>query len=261
MRKKIIIMSMILTIASCFVTGCGSKKNSSKDSGKNTASTIEETTTVKSVQEETVIVPSVVGTDEDTAKTVMLNNGFIPTVEEEFSDTVELGKVTRTSIEANQSVPKNSPIVIYVSKGGANFKPTSMKWSWTNCGTKYDDKWTIDQYSCMITDNVLGFEPVGELCDVVLGLAGVSVSAINGVPITIQCEVRDDDSYYTTDPYDDSILRPYISFSLDKAQTPGSELKSVTYDITYITSCNETNTVRLTVEYEWYQVTGGLVAE
>lgn len=251
MRKKIIIMSMILTIASCFVTGCGSKKDSSKDSGKNTASTMEETTTVKSVQEETVIVPSVVGTDEDTAKTVMLNNGFIPTVEKEYSDSVEAGKVSRTSIEANQTVPKNSPIVIYISKGPSSYVATNMKWSWSNCRSSFKDEWYINYYDCYIRDGILTIATKSDMYEHIISISGVIVTAVNDIPTTISCNV-DDNSAYDTKPEDNSILNDVISFPIDsiKVETP-SDIKSVTYDFSYMNGYNEMHTITLKVEFEW----------
>ena len=67
--------------------------------------------------EKAIIVPDIKGVDEETAKSVLVNNEIVPKVSYEYSNSVEEGNVIRTNPAIGVEVEKNQPITVYVSKG------------------------------------------------------------------------------------------------------------------------------------------------
>lgn len=64
-----------------------------------------------------VPVPDVAGKTFDEAVQILAEKRFDAVKQEEFSDTVPAGVVTRTDPTANQSAPRDSEIAVFVSKG------------------------------------------------------------------------------------------------------------------------------------------------
>ncbi|GAA1405496.1 putative serine/threonine-protein kinase PknB [Glutamicibacter uratoxydans] len=64
-----------------------------------------------------VEVPQVAGKSEDDAKAILLEASFRANVQQEFSDDVDEGKVTRTDPAAGTKIRQESTIDLYISKG------------------------------------------------------------------------------------------------------------------------------------------------
>lgn len=64
-----------------------------------------------------VVVPQLTGKILDEANTILKQVGLVPSVTEEFSDTVEKGKVISQSVDANQTAYRGDVINLVVSKG------------------------------------------------------------------------------------------------------------------------------------------------
>ncbi len=79
-------------------------------------------------------VPDVIGKTEEAAKEELAENGLNVEVEEEYSETVEVGRVIRTDITAGEEVLKGETVTIYVSLGE---EPTE-----TETTTVAEDKFT-----------------------------------------------------------------------------------------------------------------------
>ena len=81
---------------------------------------IKEKTTIMVViskGQEIITVPDVEGKERDEASKILKEAGLIVEVEEEYSDTVEAGHVTKQDIKANEEIAAGTTIKIYVSKG------------------------------------------------------------------------------------------------------------------------------------------------
>lgn len=67
--------------------------------------------------EKAIIVPDIKGVDEETAKSVLVNNEIVPKVSYEYSNSIIEGNVIRTNPAVGVEVEKNQSIIVYVSKG------------------------------------------------------------------------------------------------------------------------------------------------
>lgn len=67
--------------------------------------------------EQSITIPDIIGVDEETAKSIIVNNEIVPKVSYEYSDSLTEGVVIRTSPAVGSNVKKNQSITIVVSKG------------------------------------------------------------------------------------------------------------------------------------------------
>ena len=85
-------------------------------------------------------VPDVVGSDQETAKSVIAALGLVPTIEEEVSESVDAGIVIKTVPKSGESLSPGSKISIIVSKGQKRVtsQDSNMEWTFVSYG---EDKW------------------------------------------------------------------------------------------------------------------------
>lgn len=88
-------------------------------------------------------IPNVLGTDEETAKTILINHGFIPVVEYGYSDTADIGTVFYMEPRANSSAKRNSSVSITVSRGSSNAKVWHIRADDLEEG--FEDDWDIQR--------------------------------------------------------------------------------------------------------------------
>lgn len=97
-------------------------------------------------------IPDIINTDEDTAKNILSSNGLIPTIEYEYDEETEKGKVFKVVPEVSEKVKKNSKVSIYISKGPKRIESKSSYGEWTFIGSNKDDWQFSNPY---INDGVL----------------------------------------------------------------------------------------------------------
>lgn len=77
-------------------------------------------------------MPDVKNASEETAVAILVKNEFIPITEYEYSNSIETGKVIRTSPMIGSELEKNSSIIIYVSKGAKKINSIDSRMSLYN---------------------------------------------------------------------------------------------------------------------------------
>jgi cold shock CspA family protein len=87
-------------------------------------------------------VPDVSGSDVETAKTVLATLGFVPTVSEEVSESVEAGIVIESDPAAGETLSPGSKVELTVSKGPKRITVTNGTASWSGVGV--DENWAFD---------------------------------------------------------------------------------------------------------------------
>ena len=75
-------------------------------------------------------VPQITDVDEETAKSLLISCGLIPTVKYESSDTIAKGNVIRTEPAAGSAVKKNSLVTIYISEGPSYVEAVNSYANW-----------------------------------------------------------------------------------------------------------------------------------
>lgn len=93
------------------------------DPSANTSKREGSKVTIIVATQEAINIPDVTGEIAETARTELENLGFEVVLEEEYHDTVEEGKVIKTTPKANTSKAKGSTVTVLVSKGA---KPTEL---------------------------------------------------------------------------------------------------------------------------------------
>lgn len=110
--KKAIAIFLMLTMILCAFSGCSPKESNGEDNYSK-----EEQSTLKENDENGVKIPEILGTDIESAKTIVLNMGLVPIVEEDFSEGYAKGYVMGCSPETGKTVEKGTSVTITVSKG------------------------------------------------------------------------------------------------------------------------------------------------
>jgi hypothetical protein len=88
-------------------------------------------------------VPDLSGSDLTSAKAVLTNLGFVPTVQEVYSDKVEADLVVKTKPAFGTEVEPNSKITIIISKGPKTVYASDSQLSWTYVSYG-EDKWNFN---------------------------------------------------------------------------------------------------------------------
>jgi len=88
-------------------------------------------------------VPDLSGSDPTSAKSVLTNLGFVPTLEEIYSETVDPNIVIKTKPAFGTEVDPNSKITIVLSKGPKIIQSEDSQLSWTNVAYGQDD-WNFE---------------------------------------------------------------------------------------------------------------------
>ena len=88
-------------------------------------------------------VPDLSGSDVVSAKAVLTNLGFVPTVEEAYSDKVDEDLVIKTKPAFGEEVDPNSKVTIVISKGPKVVYSADSQLSWTYVSYG-DDEWNFD---------------------------------------------------------------------------------------------------------------------
>ena len=88
-------------------------------------------------------IPDISGSDLDSAKTILTNLGFVPTVQESYSDDVEAELVIKTKPAFGREVEPNSKVTIIVSKGPKTILSSDSQLSWTYVSYGEDD-WNFE---------------------------------------------------------------------------------------------------------------------
>lgn len=151
MKVSIVLLIVCLLLSSC-KGNIGEKLD---DDTKNNSSFVEsENSKQERPKSEEVVVPDVTGCDEETAKTILLNQGLIPVISEEpkYSDVVQYGMVCETNPAINSNVAKNTKVNIYKSRGVQTYSLTSYHCTWV------DYSWWKEQYkinSASVFDGIL----------------------------------------------------------------------------------------------------------
>jgi cold shock CspA family protein len=139
-------------------------------------------------------IPDVSGSDVETAKTVLATLGFVPTVVEEVSETVEAGIVIDSDPAAGESLSPGSKVEVKVSKGPKRITSKDGTAGWRSVGVKddwnYDDSYIEDGNLYIIFSNVM-FEAKVKWWDPTedgngFGKASVTDTFDKTVPLEIQ---------------------------------------------------------------------------
>jgi hypothetical protein len=88
-------------------------------------------------------VPDLSGSDLASAKTVLTNLGFVPTIQEAYSDKVEADLVIKTKPAFGTEVDTNSKVTIVISKGPKTIYAADSQLLWTYVSYGEDD-WNFD---------------------------------------------------------------------------------------------------------------------
>jgi len=88
-------------------------------------------------------VPDLSGSDLASAKTLLTNLGFVPTVEEIYSDSVDTDLVVRTKPQSGSEVDPNSKVTVIISKGPKTVQSSDSQLSWTYVSYG-EDKWEFE---------------------------------------------------------------------------------------------------------------------
>jgi hypothetical protein len=87
-------------------------------------------------------VPDVSGADAETAKTVLTSLGFIPTVTERASDSIDAGIVIESNPPADETLTPGSKVEVVVSSGPRLITSVDGTAQWTGINT--DQEWQYD---------------------------------------------------------------------------------------------------------------------
>lgn len=114
-----------------------------------------ETTTYKSF--ETVHVPDLTGTDGESAKMILVNNGLVPVIAEEYSNYMQTGLVTRTEPVGFTEVERGTRVTVYISRGLSKYFATNAQVSADVLDTMFgdNDKVYVNVNSIYVEENVL----------------------------------------------------------------------------------------------------------
>ena len=109
--KKIIVIILAIIILMCTFSSCSPKEDENDTQKTNEQSTLKEN------DENGVKIPEILGTDIESAKTIVLNMGLVPVIQEEFSDSYKKDCVVGCQPEIGTTIEKGSSVNIIVSKG------------------------------------------------------------------------------------------------------------------------------------------------
>ena len=189
--------SFVVALCAVFLCACTpaapSEPTTTAPSEPTTTAPAESTT--PSVTEAKIAVPDVTETEEAIAKTVLTNNGLVPKVEYEYSDTVAAGTVIRTQPVAGEQVEPNTKITLYVSLGPSKIycKNAIINWYYAK------DEWQL--YKPYLEDGYLYID-----CDVAFAddmkwadyaTAALDLSFSQSVPVTVYYENKSCSAYQT----------------------------------------------------------------
>lgn len=121
--KKFIVYLLVLAMLICTFGACSSKKENEPN---ESAQEQQEHSTLKENDKNGVKIPDIIGTDLESAKTIVLNMGLVPIIEEGFSNEFLKGKVMACEPEVGTTLEKGSSVTITVSKGSYSYVATSI---------------------------------------------------------------------------------------------------------------------------------------
>lgn len=121
--KKFIIYLLVLAMLICTFSACSSKK---EDKPSESVQEQQEHSTLKENDKNGVKVPDIIGTDLESAKTIVLNMGLVPIVKEDFSEGFVKGEVMDCEPEVGTTLEKGSSVTITVSKGRFTYVATNI---------------------------------------------------------------------------------------------------------------------------------------
>lgn len=204
--------------------------------------TTELTAEILTTEEELIIIPDLVGTDESVAQTVLLNNGLIPVVDYTYSDYVDIGKVVSLSYEVGQEVPKNTNVTIYISKGREKYYCTSYSVSWSNSNPNWSDSWNVT--NAYIEKGILYIYMTGNLIMDCMWTSGGQATVDDYSYTTV---TNDQEYVY----YDMDVTQyPALSIDLNQLNLSYPNISSITLNLPY--ECmNGLRTYTFTFNFVW----------
>ena len=151
---KRVIMLLIFVFVLSSITACGdSNENVQRRRGvaeesesKNTEENDKQAKFQgKDADEEVKMVklPDVSGTDLDSAKAVLINKGFLITIEEQYSDTIRAGDVVDTNPKSGTMLEENSKVILIISKGPSMIECKDATIEWYNIDSNAPDDWNF----------------------------------------------------------------------------------------------------------------------
>ncbi len=93
---------------------------------------------------EGITIPDLVGTEENVAKNVLSANGLIPTIKYINDDDIEKGFVVKTYPAANEILPLNNKIFVYVSSGPSFIQSLDARIEWWHISDYGEDDWQFE---------------------------------------------------------------------------------------------------------------------
>ena len=141
----------------------------------------------------TVVIPDISSVDEATAKTLLSQKTLIPSIEYEFSDSIDKGLVIKTVPIIGSSVKQDEKVKIWISKGPRKITSSSSWVEWENGADEYDFFAPYIEDGILIIESTMKFSKKYELKDYENGGAGYGRASINDtfsktVPLAIETE-------------------------------------------------------------------------
>lgn len=91
-----------------------------------------------------VKIPDLYKVSEESAISILQNNGLIPQIVYEYNDLYDEGIVFNTVPYSGEKIDKNSTVIVYVSKGPSSFTSLNSTIEWYHINSNNPDEWTFN---------------------------------------------------------------------------------------------------------------------
>jgi hypothetical protein len=140
-----------------------------------------------------VVIPDISSVDESTAKTLLAQKSLIPSIEYEFSDSVEKGLVIKTDPKIGSSLKQDEKVKIWISKGPRKITSSASSVEWENGADKYEFYAPYIEDGILIIDSEMIFSKKYELKDYEntgegYGRASITDTFAKTVPLAIETD-------------------------------------------------------------------------
>jgi hypothetical protein len=140
-----------------------------------------------------VVIPDISSVDESTAKTLLSQKTLIPSIEYEFSDSVEKGLVIKTDPIIGSTVKQDEKVKIWISKGPRKITSSASSVEWESGADKFEFYAPYIEDGILIIDSEMTFSKKYELKDYEktsegYGRASITDTFAKTVPLAIETD-------------------------------------------------------------------------
>ena len=143
-----------------------------------------------------IIIPDISNVDEATAKTLLAQKSLIPSIEYEFSDSIDTGLVIKSDPEIGATTKPDNKVLIYISKGPKRITTSDSNVTWEDGRDEFEyyDSGAYIEDGYFVLETEFKFHKKYELLDFEYnggegyGRASISDTFDKVVPLIIETE-------------------------------------------------------------------------